>query len=132
MTPLGRAAAAAGIVLCLGCEGSRIEEPPPDIKGRWTTSDDPLYADRAFEIDDDFIYLLQGGDTFSVHKITSIRIEDGDLPLYVLEYVGDESDVYTFRFHLSREDGGTLFFPNQRSMKWHRDPARDVPWDIVR
>jgi hypothetical protein len=102
-----------------------------DIQGRWTTSDDPRYTDRAFEIDSDYLYLLQGGDTFAVHKIHDVRVADDDLPEYTIEYRGDEGALFVFRMYLSQEDGGTLFFPNEMDMRWHRDPDAPVPWGAL-
>ncbi len=90
--------------------------------------DDPRYADRAFEITEDFLYLLQGGDTFAVHTIREVLITEDDLPGYSIEYRGDEGALFLFRLYLSQEDGGTLFLQNQMDMKWHRDPDFRVPW----
>ena len=116
------------LVMALGCGPETVKTPPSEIEGRWTTTDDPRYADRAFEITDRFLYLHLGADTFSVHRINSVELRQDDLPLYSIEYRGDEDELYSLRFYLSQEDGGTLIFPNQLEMKWHRTPDAPVPW----
>jgi hypothetical protein len=121
----------SSLLLIGACGPESFETPPASIEGRWITTDDPRYADRAFEITDDFLYLLQGGDTFAVHTIREVEIIDEDLPRYTIEYRGDEGDLFTFRVYLSQEDGGTLFLANQMNMKWRRDPNADVPWGVL-
>ena len=119
-------------LLMIGACGPEASEGlPVSIEGRWTTTDDPRYTNRAFEITEDFLYLLQGGDTFSIYKIRDVAIDDDDLPRYTIEYRGDEGGLFSFRIYLSQEEGGILFFPNQRNMKWRRDPDAEVPWDIL-
>ena len=124
-------ASLSAFLLILACGSERPEGPLAAVQGRWTTTDDPLYSDRAFEIDDDFLYLLKGGNTFSVHKIHEVKITDDDLPSYRIEYRGDEGALFSFNFYLSQEDGGTLLFPHEMHMKWHRDPDASVPWGIL-
>jgi len=119
------------LLLICACAPRLPERPLATIAGRWTTTDDPRYADRAFEITDEFLYLLQGGDTFAVHKIRDVEIIDDDLPRYTIEYRGDEGDLFLFSVYLSQEEGGTLFFPNQMNMRWHRDPDASVPWGVL-
>ena len=122
----------AFLLLLAACGGpDRLDGPLANIQGRWTTTDDPQYADRAFEIDNDFLYLLKGGNTFSLHKIHEVLITQDDLPHYTLEYRGDEGALFSFNFYLSQEDGGTLLFPSQMHMKWHRDPDAFVPWGAL-
>ena len=113
------------------CGSDTIGRAVSNIEGRWITHDDPRYSDRAFEITEDFLYLLQGGDTFAIHKIRDVEITDHDLPRYTIEYRGDEGDLFSFSVYLSQEDGGTLIFPNQMNMKWRRDPDADVPWSVL-
>ena len=120
----------SALLLILACGSDRLEEPLERVQGRWTTTND-LYAGRAFEIDDDFLYLLQGGDTFSVHKIHDVGIIDDDLPRYTIEYRGDEGALFSFNFYLSQEEGGTVLFPYQMHMKWRRDPNASVPWGVL-
>ncbi len=123
---------ALGAFLLIGaCGRPTFDAPPASIEGRWTTADDPRYADRAFEITEDFLYLLQGGDTFAVHKIRDVEVIDDDLPRYTIEYRGDEGDLFTLRVYLSQEEGGTLFLANQMNMKWRRDPDASVPWGVL-
>ena len=117
-------------ILVAACGPETVETPPADVTGRWTT-DAPAYADRAFEITEDLLYLLQGGDTFSVYRIQEVEMPHGDLALYSIEYRGDENEIYSFRFYLTQEEGGTIFFPNQSDMKWHREPDADVPWALA-
>ncbi len=125
-------AVACVVAAVAACGPESIETPPPDVTGRWTTETE-TYADRAFEITSELLYLHQGGDTFAVHPIEEVLIDREEAPpLYSIEYRGDENDIFSFRFYLTPEAGGTIFFPNQRDMKWHRDPARDVPWDAGR
>ncbi len=121
----------AFLLILAACGPDRLDGPLANIQGRWTTTDDTLYADRAFEIDNEFLYLLKGGVTFSVHKIHEVLITEDDLPRYTLEYRGDEGALFSFRFYLSQEDGGTLLFPHEMHMKWHRDPNASVPWGIL-
>ena len=123
-------ASCCALAVALACGPETVRTPPAEIEGRWTTTDDPRYADRAFEITDRLLYLLLGGDTFAVHRINSVELRHDDLPLYSLQYRGDENELYSFRFYLSQEDGGTLIFPNQLNMKWHRTPNAPVPWII--
>lgn len=117
-------------ILMVACGPETVGTPPADVTGRWTT-DAEEYADRVFEITDDFLYLLQGGDTFSVYRIEEVELRHDDLPLYGIKYRGDENEIYSFRFYLTQEEGGTIFFPNQRDMKWRRNPDVDVPWDLA-
>ena len=125
------AALSAFLLILAACGLDKLDGPLANIQGRWTTTDDPLYADRAFEIDDNFLYLLTGGRTFSVHKIHEVLIAEDDLPKYEIEYRGDEGALFSFYFYLSQEDGGTLLFPHEMHMKWHRDPDASVPWGIL-
>ncbi len=111
--------------------GPTLDTTLASIEGRWTTTEDARYTDRAFEIEEDFLYLLQGGDTFSVHRIHDFQITDQDLPLYTIEYRGDEGALFLLRVYLSPEDGGTLFFSNDMNTKWHRDPDASVPWGAL-
>ena len=129
---LGRWCVSVSILLMVSaCGSDTFDRAEANIEGRWITTDDPRYADRAFEIKEEFLYLLQGGDTFSIHKIRDVTITDEDLPHYTIEYRGDEGDLFSFRFYLSQEEGGTLFFPNQMAMKWRRDPGAEVPWGVL-
>jgi len=124
-------ASVGAFLLISACGPEIIEVPVASIEGRWTTTDDPRYADRAFEVTEDFLYLLQGGDTFAVHTIRDVDIIDDDLPEYTIEYRGDEGDLFSFRVYLSQEEGGTLFLSNQMNMRWRRDPDADVPWGVL-
>lgn len=119
-------------LLICACGPETLDVPPASISGLWTTTDDPRYVDRAFEITQDFLFLLQGGDTFAVHTIHEVQVqaEEGELPSYTIEYRGDESELYSFRVYLSQVDGGTLLFPNQMNMRWHRAPDTSVPWRV--
>ena len=121
----------SALFLIGACGPESFDTPPESIEGRWTTADDPRYADRAFEITEDFLYLLQGGDTFAVHTIREVEIIEDDLPEYTIEYRGDEGDLFTFRVYLSQEEGGTLYLANQMNMKWRRDPNAAVPWGVL-
>ena len=120
----------SALLLVLACGSETLEVPLQSVQGRWTTTSE-LYADRAFEIDDDFLYLLQGGDTFSVHKIHDVWIMDDDLPRYTIQYRGDEGALFSFNFYLSQEEGGTVLFPYQMHLEWRRDPNASVPWGIL-
>lgn len=123
---------AVGVPLVVAaCGPETVETPPADVTGRWSTETE-YYADRAFEITDDMLYLHQGGDTFGAYPIEEVLVSHDDLPFYSIEYRGDENAIFSFRFYLSPEAGGTIFFPNQREMRWHRDPDRAVPWDALR
>lgn len=124
-------ASIGAFLLISACGPETLDAPLASIEGRWITIDDPRYADRAFEITDDFLYLLQGGDTFAVHTIRDIEVIDDDLPQYTIEYRGDEGDLFSFRVYLSQEEGGTIYLPNQMNMKWRRDPDADVPWGVL-
>ncbi len=117
----------SALALAAACGPETMKEPPPDITGRWFT-DDPEYADRAFEISERFLYLLVGVDSFVVHRIDRVVIAEAELPLYTIEYEADEGAVLNFHFFLSQEDGGTILFRNQTHMKWRRDPRGPVPW----
>ena len=129
---LGRGCVSVSIFLMIcACGSDRLDAPAASIEGRWTTNDDPRYRDRAFEITEDFLYLLQGRDTFAIYKIREVVITDDDLPRYTIEYRGDEGDLFSFSVYLSQDEGGTLFFPNQMNMKWRRDPDADVPWGVL-
>lgn len=112
------------IVVCVplafsGCDTKTFETSPPDITGLWSTTH-PDYADREFEITPGRLYLLQGGDTISAHDIEKVRLRHDDLPFYSIEYTGDEDELFTFRFYLSQAQGGSIHFPNQRELMWHR------------
>ena len=120
----------SALLLVLACGSEALEVPLQNVQGRWTTTSE-MYADRAFEIDHDFLYLLQGGDTFSVHKIHDVWIIDDDLPRYTIQYRGDEGALFSFNFYLSQEEGGTVLFPYQMHLKWRRDPNARVPWGIL-
>lgn len=131
MTDGGRCVLLSALLVICACGQEVLRDPLADIEGRWTTQDDPRYFDRAFEIEDDFLYLLTGGDTFSIHKIHNVAVADEDLPEYTIEYRGDEGALFFFRVQLSQQDGGTLFFPNEMNMRWHRDPDAFVPWNSL-
>ncbi len=124
-------ALSAFLMLC-ACGPGSLDTPPANIEGLWTTTDDPRYRDRAFEITEEFLYLLQGGDTFSVYRINEVQLAEDDLPRYTIEYRGEEGELAEFRVFLSQEGGGTLLFPNQLHMKWQRDPDASVPWRAIR
>ena len=129
---LGRWCVSVSLLLMISaCGSDTVGRPEASIEGRWITSDDPRYIGRAFEITEDFLYLLQGGDTFAIYKIRDIEITDDDLPRYTIAYRGDEGDLFSFSIYLSQEGGGTLIFPNQMNMKWRRDPDADVPWGVL-
>ena len=123
-----RAALLGALLLISACGSAEDEGPLATLRGRWITNDDPRYLDRAFEIEDEFLYLRTGGDTFSIHKIHDVSVSQEDLPEYTLEYRGDEGALFSFRVQLSQEDGGTLIFPNETHMRWRRDPDAYVPW----
>ncbi len=127
MKRCGWSPALSAFLLICACGPAELDTPPASIEGLWTT-DAPRYADRAFEITDEFLFLLQGGDTFSVHRIRGVTVEDEDLPLYTIEYGGEEGVMSELRVFLTQEEGGTLLFPNQMLMKWQRDPDASVPW----
>ena len=118
----------SAFLLISACGPADFDTPPASIEGLWTTTDNPRYADRAFEITEEFLYLLQGGDTFSMYRILSVRIDDRELPHYTIEYRGEEGIMSELRVFLTQEDGGTLLFPNQMQMKWQRDPDASVSW----
>ncbi len=124
-------ASVAAFLLISACGPGTLDAPPASISGRWTTTDDPRYADRAFEITDDFLYLLQGGDTFAVYTIRDVEVIDDDLPRYTIEYRGDEGALFSFVIYLSQEDGGILYLANQMNMRWRRDPDVYVPWGVL-
>lgn len=106
-------------LLFSACDTETFETSPADITGLWSTTHAD-YADRAFEITPGRLYLLQGGDTISAHDIERVRLRHDDLPLYSIEYTGDEDELFTFRFYLSQAQGGSIYFPNQRELMWHR------------
>ena len=118
----------AGLALAAACGPETMSEPPPNIEGRWVTSDDPRYADRAFEINGQTLYLAVGGASYLVHPIQQVTIERDELPLYTIDYVGEDGGLSVFRFYFSQESGGTILFPNQMYMRWRRDPRAPVPW----
>ena len=128
MKPRRWSPAFAAFLLVSACGPGGLDAPSASIEGLWTTTDDSRYAGRAFEITEQFLYLLQGGDTFSVYRISGVTVEDEDLPLYTVEYQGEEGSISELRVFLTQEDGGTLLFPNQMLMKWQRDPDASVPW----
>lgn len=117
----------------MSCEPPLLEEPPPAILGRWTTTD-PRYADRAFEITKETVYIHQGGNNFAAYAVKGfqITVANDDDPVHSVVYVDDAAEEYEFRFYVSSEDGGVIRFTNQREMVWHRDPDAPVPWDAVR
>lgn len=116
------------LLLICACGPGGPRTSPASIEGLWTTTDDPRYADRAFEITEEFLFLLQGGDTFAVYRIRDVRVADEELPHYTIEYRGEEGVLAEFHVLRTRENGGTLLFPNQMHMKWQRDPGTAVPW----
>ncbi len=107
------------------CDTETFEPSPDEITGLWSTSH-PDYADRAFEITPGRLYLLQGGDTISAHDIERVRLSHDDLPFYSIGYTGDEDELFTFRFYLSQAQGGTIYFPNQSELIWHRAHKADA------
>ena len=131
MTYVRRWVASSALFLTCACGPAVADNLLADIEGRWTTNDDPRYIDRAFEIEGEFLYLLMGGDTFSVHKIRDVEVADEDLPEYTIEYRGDEGGLFSFRVQLSQADGGTLFFPNETYLRWRRDSDARVPWGAL-
>ena len=124
-------AALSALLLICACGSETLGSSLANVEGRWTTNDDPRYTDRAFEIEDEFLYLRQGGDTFAIHKIHDVTVRQEDLPEYTLDYRGDEGALFSFRVQLSQEDGGTLIFPNETHIRWRRDPDAYVPWGAL-
>ena len=106
------------------CDTETFETSPADITGLWSTTH-PDYADRALEITPGRLYLLPSSDTISAHDIVRVRLSHDDLPFYSIEYTGDEDELFTFRFYLSQARGGTIYFPNQRELIWHRAHKAD-------
>ena len=118
--PLCAALGVASLLLAVSaCDDETFETAPAEILGHWTTEDEG-YADRAFEITTEELHLLQGGDTISSHKIDLVSLSHDDWPFYSIEYTGEGDELFTFRFYLSQAKGGTLYFPNQRELLWHR------------
>ena len=124
-----------GLVMSIfagGCEEPPLEEVPAEVIGLWTTTA-PRYADRAFEITSETVYLHQGGDLFATYGILRSRItmhEDQE-PIYSLEYRDDSADEYSWEFYVSSEEGGTIRFTNQEVIVWRRNPDADVPWKLL-
>ena len=108
-----------------GCDTETSRTSPDEITGLWRTTH-PDYADRAFEITPGRLYLLQSGNTISAHDIERVRLRHDDLPFYSIEYMGDEDELFTFRFYLSQAQGGTIYFPNQRELMWNRAHKADA------
>lgn len=119
-------------ILIAGCEEPLLEAAPTEILGRWTTTD-VRYADRAFEITEETVYLHQGGDAFATYVVSGFRIvvSEDDAPVYSVVYRDEALEEYSFRFYVSDEEGGAIRFTNQREMVWHRSPDAPVPWDVL-
>ncbi len=114
-----------------GCEKPTLEEVPAEVIGRWTTTD-IRYADRAFEITPETVYLHQGGDQFAAYAILRARItvSESQAPTHSVQYRDESGEEYSFAFYVSDEDGGSLRFINQQKIVWHRNPDARVPWDV--
>ncbi|MEE8148538.1 MAG: hypothetical protein V3T24_13100 [Longimicrobiales bacterium] len=133
LTSSGALSALLGLaILITGCEEPMLGEVPTEILGRWTTTD-PRYADRAFEITRERVYLHQGGDEFALYAVLGFRIivSEDDAPIYSVVYRDDAAEEYSFRFYLSHEGGDAIRFTNQQEMVWSRDPDAPVPWDAL-
>ena len=126
---IGARSALLMLVLTLGCEEPPLDEVPTDLIGRWTTTD-ARYADRAFEITPETLYLAQGGDLFVTYSILQIRIiqRTGRPSVHAVEYRDESGDETSFDFLVSEEDG-TIRFTNQEAMVWRRSPDARVAWD---
>ena len=132
-TSSGALSALLGLsILVAGCKEPMLDETPTEILGRWTTTD-PRYADRAFEITEERVYLHQGGDEFALYAVLGFRItvSEDDAPIYSVVYRDDAAEEYSFRFYLSHEGGDAIRFTNQQEMVWSRDPDAPVPWDAL-
>ena len=126
---IGARSALILLVMTLGCEDPPLEEVPADLIGRWTTTD-ARYADRAFEITPETLYLAQGGDLFVAYSILQIRIiqRQGQAPVHAVEYRDESGEETSFDFLVSEVGDGSIRFTNQREIVWRRDPGAKVPW----
>lgn len=101
------------------CGEDLAETAPPELIGRWTTTD-ARYADRGFDISSDSIVFHTGGDSFTAHAIEGIASEEtaGRTFYRVLYRTAPEEEPLAFSFHL--DAGGEVRFRNQPGMVWTR------------
>lgn len=113
---------ALGALLLLGaCEdrGPQEVRVPEDLRGRWVT-DDPDYADRAFEITDAELIFHQGdglSTTDSIHALEIGSVTKSSDVLYEFYYPRGAEDLYRF---------AVRYDPASRLVVLHNQP--EVVW----
>jgi hypothetical protein len=110
------------LVIILGCESKKIASVPDNLIGVWGTSD-PKYADRTFEITRSDVIFQTGEGTFDTYSIASIEMEknQGENPLYTINYKNKEGLKYKFIFSHDPKDGGLIKFKNQPEITWTKE-----------
>lgn len=92
---------------------------PAGVAGSWSTAD-PRYADRRFEIGQDFILFKNGerADEQTVHPISNIQAEEvGDSTLVHVKYL-DAGATYELSFKYSRFPTRAIRFSHQPEFVW--------------
>ena len=99
-----------------GVRGDGIDHPPPELVGRWTTTDS-LYADRSLEIQEGVVAIGMGPGLREWYPILSTRLwaEQG-YTAYVITYESIEGDEMEIEVHLQSD--GTLRLRNPSQMIW--------------
>lgn len=104
----------------VGRGGPRIEFPPDELVGTWST-DDPRYADRGITISEDDLRLEMGSDGQATYPIEAIHVEVADVHrMYTIHYLdGDDElsmDIFVF-------NDGSLRLRNPSEVRWTREPG---------
>lgn len=95
---------------------------PAELYGRWTTADDPRYADRALVITDSTVAFYMGDAPISVHRIRGTHSKPGEFGgvQHDIEYRTDgESQSVSVIYEASPTQ--ILRLTNQPGMEWTKD-----------
>ena len=95
-------------------------EIPAKLFGRWVT-DDARYADRFFELSQDYITFGLGGDRSAEYTIETIRgALENDNMIYTITFSDDDGVEYSQSVHFSKSDNDLLVFKNQDGIEWYK------------
>jgi hypothetical protein len=114
--PLGVVGLVALMALGLAGCAEPSEELPPELFGRWTTTE-ARYADRFFEIQSEIIRFGTGGSGSEIYSISHVAAEPHPRGrLFRVTYLIDGEDVQ-FAFHYDAVAASIRLF-NQSGFEW--------------
>ncbi len=91
---------------------------PEEVRGVWVT-DEPRYADRAFQLDADMV-IFDTGESLAVHPLQAIdTTRSAEGTLLELRY-RSEGLLYAFDLFYRTDTETTIRFKNQPEITWRR------------